>query len=232
MVSLCGNGVIDSAPSYTEQCDDGPITGTAASCCNADCTLRAGGAPCRPMAAACDLPESCTGGSGACAPQPQTTCRAAEKGLLLLKNSDDDSRDKLLWTWIKGASTTGAEFGDPTTSADYALCLYNGTPGILLGALEVAASGSAWRPLGAVGYTYFEPSGAAGGVQKVKLKGSAANRSKVLLKGRGVNLPDLLDGGALTTPVTVQLVNESNGLCWSSSYGQPSDNDASLFESK
>ena len=266
LVSLCGNGVIDSGPSYTELCDDGPLTGTPASCCNANCTRRPAGTLCRPIAAACDLPESCTGGSGACppdhvapfgivcragsagetcdvdescdgsspycppdlvavggtpcraaagacdvgescdgaaktcpadevvadgtpcsdgqfcngaetcqagacsdapnpcgggcdegldqcfvgacAPQPQTTCRAAENGVLLWKSSDDDGRDKMLWKWIRGASTTGDDFGDPTTSADYALCVYAGTPGSLLGSLEVAANGATWRSAG------------------------------------------------------------------------------------
>jgi hypothetical protein len=134
------------------------------------------------QAGACsDAPNPCGGGCdegldqcfvGACAPQPQTTCRAAEQGVLLWKSSDDDGRDKMLWKWIRGASTTGDDFGDPTTSADYALCVYAGTPGSLLGSLEVAANGSTWRALGAVGYTYSDPSG-AGGVQKIKLKGSA-----------------------------------------------------------
>ena len=84
LVSLCGNGVIDSGPSYTELCDDGPLTGTPASCCNANCTRRPAGTLCRPIAAACDVPESCTGSSGACPPDGVApfgiVCRAGSAG--------------------------------------------------------------------------------------------------------------------------------------------------------
>jgi len=349
LTSLCGNGVVDSGPSYAEQCDAGALTGTPASCCTATCTLRNAGAACRPAAGPCDSGETCSGVSGACpadafappavlcraasageacdvddycdggsagcpadavaasgtpcraaagvcdvretcdgvatacpadsvvsdgtpcadgqfcngaetcqagacadapnpcgggcdegvdqcfvgacAPQPQP-CRAAAQGLLLLKDSNDDGRDRLLWKWGKGASTSGAEFGDPTAAADYALCLYAGAPGTLLGAAEIAASATTWKPLGALGYAYSDSTGAAGGVQKIKLKGSAADRAKLLVKGRGLNLPDWLDAAPLTPPVTVQLVNQANGLCWSGAFAAPSVNDAALFKAK
>ncbi len=66
LVSLCGNGVIDGSVGYAEACDDGAANGTAGSCCNTDCTLRAAGTSCRAAAGACDNAEVCNGVDGAC----------------------------------------------------------------------------------------------------------------------------------------------------------------------
>jgi hypothetical protein len=55
-----------------------------------------------------------------------SVCRTAAKNKVLIKNKADNGKDKLIWKWTKGALTTQAEFGDPTTTADYALCFYDG----------------------------------------------------------------------------------------------------------
>src|SRR4029434_437621 len=52
---ICGNGTVELG----EQCD-GDL------CCAAACQFESAATPCRPVAGACDLAESCTGGSGAC----------------------------------------------------------------------------------------------------------------------------------------------------------------------
>jgi hypothetical protein len=348
LVSLCGNGVLDTGPSYAEQCDDGVLTGTPASCCAADCTIRPGGTPCRPAAGPCDVGENCTGGSGSCpadgfappavvcravtagevcdvpesctggsascpadalaaggtpcrpatgacdaaeacdgsakacpadgfvpdgtacgdglfcngeetcqsgscasagdpcvlgcdesldqcltgaCPLAPQTCRSAEKAPLLLKDEDDDGADQLLWKWLNGAATTGAEFGDPVSGAGYALCLYTGGGATLAVEIDVPA-GSAWSPLGAIGYAYTDPTGAAGGTQRIRLKGNPANKSKILFKGRGAGLPDLLDGAPADLPVTVQLLNQDNGLCWGSTFVAASPNDGSRLKAR
>lgn len=348
LISLCGNGVIDSGPSYTEACDDGALTGAPSSCCAANCTLRAAGAPCRPGVGACDVGETCTGSSGACpadtfapptvvcragsagevcdvdelctggspdcpadavatagtpcrgasgvcdvaescdgsaktcptdafvgddtpcgdgafcngdetcqggscsagsdpcvlgcdesldqcltgaCPLTPLSCRAAEKGLLLLKNRDDDGKDQLIWKWIKGASTTGAEFGDPRSDADYALCIYTGASPGLAGEIDIPA-GAQWSAVGALGYKYYDPSSANGGANRISLKGSAANKSKILIKGRGGALPDLIDGAAAELPITLQLLNQRNGLCWGSTFTAASPNDTSRLKAR
>jgi len=50
----------------------------------------------------------------------------------------------------------------------------------------------------------------------VLLKASDSNKSKALVKGKGAGLPD--PPLPVTAPLTVQLVNGDNGLCWSASY--------------
>ena len=42
--------------------------------------------------------------------------------------------------------------------------------------------------------------------------------TKVLLKSQNENAPDPLDQGMLPYPVTAQMFNYGNGICWQSSF--------------
>jgi hypothetical protein len=65
VTSLCGNGVVDTAAG--EQCDQGDANGSPTSCCASTCQFRSAGATCGPdTGLPCDLPDFCTGTSGAC----------------------------------------------------------------------------------------------------------------------------------------------------------------------
>lgn len=80
LVSLCGNGTIDSG----EQCDLGGANGSGSSCCTSMCQYRGAGQQCRASSAACDAAETCSGSSASCpadsvAPSG-TPCRAAAGG--------------------------------------------------------------------------------------------------------------------------------------------------------
>jgi hypothetical protein len=58
-------------------------------------------------------------------------------------------------------------------------------------------------------------------VQKAKLSGDSGAPSviaKVLVKGKGTNLPDTL-APPLILPVIVQMVNDTNSVCFSAFYG-------------
>ena len=152
---------------------------------------------------------------------PMTSCRNPGKSKFLFKtNLSDASKDKLSWKWIKGASTSQTEFGNPPGTTDYALCLYVGTASAALaGEAVVPANSGTWSASGAAGYKYNNR--IPGDINKVGFKGSNQNNSKLLVKGNGALLPALL---ALTQPVpivdalTVQFVNSQNGLCWGASY--------------
>ena len=71
-----------------------------------------------------------------CPAAPATGCLAAspQKGSLGLKKGADVSQDSLAWKWSQG-TTAADDFGDPTASTSFALCLYDGT-----GALTIAAT--------------------------------------------------------------------------------------------
>ena len=110
------------------------------------------------------------------------------KSKLLIKNNATDSKDKLIWKFIKGTtSTTQADFANPETSAYYALCIYDdisGTPTLrrddqraaerhevepdLQQGLQVPRH-RAWRRTA---------------TQKIIVKSSQSGKTKAILKGK------------------------------------------------
>jgi uncharacterized delta-60 repeat protein len=148
--------------------------------------------------------------------QKPSTCRQAEKSLLLLKDSDDDEKDKLIWKWLDGDATTTEELADPTYSAEYALCIYSGTAEALL-AEASPPPGFFWRPTGSAGYKFKSPS-LFHGLTKVVLKSGVQSKAKALVKGKGSSLPDAALGN-LPLPVTARLVNWDTGVCMEAVYG-------------
>jgi len=157
-------------------------------------------------------------------------CKAAGKSLLLLKNNTtDDSKDKLVWKWLKGAATALGEFGDPTSTNNYNLCLYAGTSSA---SVKIPA-GASWQTAGVTGYKFKDPSGTPDGAQKGLLKSGAAGKAKSLVKGKGANLPDSLVP-MLPLPVTVQLISDENSACFEAVYilGNVKKNDAKQFKAK
>ncbi|MEO8601496.1 MAG: hypothetical protein ABI629_02860 [bacterium] len=173
--------------------------------------------------------DSCQ--TDACPATPQT-CRTAVKSLLVIKNSTDNSKDKVIWKYIKGQATTQAEFADPTTSADYALCIYAGASPTLVGTIHVAP-GALWKEVSTKGYKYKDQALTSDGTQKVLVKGTGVSgKTKALLVARGANAPDVLDAGMLAAPVTAQLINYENGLCWQGTYAVPVKNTSEVFKGK
>ncbi len=150
-----------------------------------------------------------------CADTPLPGCRAAGKSLLLIKNDTaDDSKDKLIWKWVKGADTSLGALGNPTSSTQYFVCIY--APGPVLQATIDAGVG--WVPTGTTGYQYVDAGGAAGGVTLLKLKSGPNDKAKVVVKGKGAALDDPLP---LTQPVTVQVQNNNGGECWEHAFTAP-----------
>jgi hypothetical protein len=150
-----------------------------------------------------------------CSPAPQS-CRAASKSILLLKDKADPAGDKLVWKWLKGEPTSQMEFADPTTTANYTLCIYAGSTAALVGDALIPADATKWSTISTKGYKYKDPAGSADSITKVILKGSTENKSKVLVKGKGAGLPDLTL--PIEAPVTVQLRNVATGICWGADY--------------
>lgn len=184
-----------------------------------------------PPATATPTPTSSPSPGRTCAPAPRV-CRAAATSGLVLKHPATASRHKLTWKWAKGAATSTAEFGDPTTDADYSLCIYAGAPAALVGEAHIPAGPAAWSALAAKGYRYVDGAGAVAGISAILLKGSARDRARAFVRGRGAALIDL--PLPLAAPVTVQLVNDGDGLCWGAAFdaGAISRNDAGGFKAK
>ncbi len=151
-------------------------------------------------------------------------CRSAGKSLLLLKDKSDDTTDKLLWKWLKGAATDVTELGDPTATTGYTLCVYDAA-GLALAA--DVGPGPSWSATGSSGFTFKDVE--SPGIAVVKLKAGADGKPKALVKGKGSDLPDPTIPLAL--PVRVQLLN-SNGACWESIYGTTIKNEPGQFKAK
>ena len=152
---------------------------------------------------------------------PATGCRAAGKSILAIEE-EELATDKLLWKWLKGAATTQEDFGMPTGTTGYTLCIYAGTVASGVARAQVPANPTLWNPISTKGWKFKSTAGFAAGVQKVLLRGGAAGKSKVLVKGKGANLPELPFGTlpveAAEFPVTVQLLRHASNLCWESTF--------------
>jgi cysteine-rich repeat protein len=150
----------------------------------------------------------------------QSGCRQAGKSHLKYTNSVTDTKDKLQWKWARGATTVQQDFGDPTTSADYQLCVFaesSGPPTVLFAA-AVPASASRWSALGTVGYEYLDKAASQDGMSEILVRGGAAGRSKIVLRGKGAGLSDPALPLAPADGIRVQLTNQSTGICWESEF--------------
>ena len=94
-----------------------------------------------------------------CPSAPQT-CRTAQKSLLLIKNKADNSKDKLIWKWLKGAATTTAEFADPTVDRGLRAVHLRRHGRHAGGADAHPAELTKWKAIGTKGFKYLDPTSA------------------------------------------------------------------------
>ncbi len=209
-------------------CPDGLFCNGTETCQSGICTDQSD--PCTLAAICNEGADQCQ--TDSCPATPQVGCRTAVKSLLVIKNKTDDSKDKMIWKFIKGQISTQDDFKDPTVSADYALCIYAGTTSSLVGETAIPA-GANWTRTGTKGFKYSDSTFAADGVQKLIVSGTGVSgKTKALLKARGTNMTDPLTAGALQSPVTAQLFNYQTGICWQGTYATAKKSTASLYKGK
>jgi hypothetical protein len=165
---------------------------------------------------------SCPAATSGCPASPRTGCKQPTlhlKGNLTLKNQSPDSRDSIIWKWVKGEETSVAEIGNPFGADSYTLCLYDGT-----GQLQIEAvippggtcnSVPCWKDLSGTGFKYADKTGAEGDVRKLLMKSGIDGRAKVVAKaqGAGVAVPALPP----VLPLRAQ-VSSSTGTCWEAEF--------------
>lgn len=167
-----------------------------------------------------------------CQPMRETSCRSSLHGALEVRDVAADEKDALVWKWLRGATTTAADFGAPTTSTHYALCLYRGELSALVG--EVALlPGASWTSRGAKGFGYENAARAPHGVKTASLASGVAGKAKVVLKAKGTSLPEgLLPLGP--APIVAQLVRADTMGCFTTVFdgAQVVKDDGVVFKAK
>ena len=222
-----GTALADGAP-----CSDGNACTTPDTCQGGTCasTPVANGTPCDD-GNPCSRPDTCTAGTcGGIA--PALTCKGAppERALLLIDNRSPDTKDKLAWTWKKGAITTASDIGDPTTATAYTLCLYDNVGGVPQRRLmQTIPPSSRWKAFSR-GYRYRDKTLSAGGLESITLTQGAAGKSSISVRGKGAPLS--LPGLPLSKQpnVTIQLM--SPNACWTSTFSLPVENSLARFKAK
>jgi hypothetical protein len=166
-----------------------------------------------------------SGPSPLCPPSP-ADCRTpitSGKSTITMRNKSPDTGDQIAWRWTKGPVTPKSDFGSPTTTDDYALCIYDGgapiTSAVAAGG-EFCVNKPCWteRP---TGFGYANRLTSSTGARTLMLKqGLVDGRSSITFVGKGVKLsmPELDE---VTGPVTVQLHRSGGGPCFGATFSPP-----------
>lgn len=205
---LCGNGTRIER----EQCDDGNV---------------ASGDGCSPT---CQLET--------CGAAPAAGCVTATKSQIRirLENSVYGFQNALKWGWT-GPATALALFGDPLTTADLSLCIYD-NPGMLNPRLRmqpaILAGGSCatkpcWRTT-ATKITYGDKDRTPSGIARFKLATGSTTKAVVLGKGLELGLPEPF---YMSGQVIVQLRSSTSATCLQAEFAEPPGaNDADLYRAR
>jgi hypothetical protein len=217
-----------------QTCDDGNSCTSGDVCQGGACggTAVANGTGCDD-GSACTAPDVCQAGVCTSTAAPVAGCRppvVSGRASLTMKNAALDTRDNLTWKWLKGDATTSADFGDPTASDGYELCLFDesaGVPSLVLD--KTIAPGAGWTPT-TRGYKYYDPNAAQGGFRTVLLKNGEAGSAGITVKAKGVALAPPALPLAQSPEVIVQLVGAN--ACFEARYGTNRTNDGLQFRAK
>jgi cysteine-rich repeat protein len=166
-----------------------------------------------------------------CSPTPSLLCRTPPSGdsSLLIRDDPSDSKDQLKWKWKHGPATPIEDYGDPTVTAAYVICIYDNT-GLLVSRAApeggTCANGApCWTkkvdtgpPVATTRYTYKDADATPSGLTKVQLKpGTSLDlKAQIKVSGKGNFLqPPTIP---LSLPVTLQLRNTETSVCWGATF--------------
>jgi hypothetical protein len=158
---------------------------------------------------------------------------------LQIKDKSPDTGDQITFKWSKGEATQLVDFGNPVTTDDYALCVFDPSLSykIIAPAGGTCGSKPCWKQLSIKGFSYKDVLHDPDGIDKIKLKAGITGKAKVQIKGKGPNLhaepgfPNL--PLPLGLPARVQL-QSGNGQCWEATFDNAgtSANDSTQYKGK
>jgi phospholipase C len=165
-----------------------------------------------------------------CGVAPVNGCQAVAMGKGRLKIA----KGKLTWKWTSSGMVQLSDFGSPTTTTDYLICVYDQS-GEKVSALAPAGgtcgTKPCWKTSSTTGFQYKDKDGTPEGVTKVKLKAGDVGKGKLQVKGGPPHL-QLPMSLMLATPVRVQLRQSSSNTCWEATYSTAQKNDSTQFKAK
>ena len=223
-----GTLIADDTP-----CDDGNECTVGDSCQNGSCRGAgvADGTPCND-GNPCSRPDTCQ--SGVCTGNsPALDCKqrfTPGRGVFALNERSSDGRGSVSWMWMSGSATAKAEFGDPTSTSDYDLCVYDERAGVTTQIMhQHIPSGSNWKSFGR-GFRYHDRKLRNSGISALTLTAGGDGRAHIGLRGRSHRVNRLLLPLALQNAVTVQLLDENT--CWEGRYSNAITNQSSGFRAR
>jgi poly(3-hydroxybutyrate) depolymerase len=169
-----------------------------------------------------------------CPPTPASACQPAssQKAVIKLDRRSTPAKNTLTWTWVSSGTVATSDFGDPTASTGYELCVYDAS-GRMMTATGPAGGTCAGKPCWALvktGAKYTNKALTPDGLLKISLKAGESGKAKIKVKGKGASL--LLPTLPLDVPVLVQLRREDMGACWDGVFSSALVNTGATFKGK
>ncbi len=193
----------------------------------------------------CGSCQTCDPAFG-CIGEPAVGCglpAIPAKSRLVMKNDSAVTRDRMVWLWTKGSATSLAAFGDPTTTTEYEMCLFDESGPVPMLAMRsvIPAAGvckrgkPCWKAFKDKGFRFRDGQGVPDGITKLQLKEGESTKAKMLLKGSGAGegtilpLPDF----PLGLPLRIQLRNDLSE-CWEAVFTEAgtTKNDGTRYHGK
>jgi hypothetical protein len=227
------DGVVDDCPADLPA-PDGTACDDADTCTPTD-ACRAG-ACVGTSALACDPCEVCDAALGCLLPAAPG-CRVASSGsstITIKRVVGDPTRNVFTWKWLATDPVPLADFGDPTTSSDYAFCVIDqtgGEPTLRMSAAVPAGDACLGRPcwkMRAASLFYKDKEATPEGVLRMAFK--SGTPAKLKAKGKGANL--VMPYPELVPPVVVRMVRSDGPQCWEAGYSRPIADVATLFRAR
>jgi hypothetical protein len=200
-----------------------PTQDTVCAACDPSCTTCSG--PAAFQCSSCPTGDAPGSGVCGCSAAPWGNCRfpgTVQKSTLTIKNNADPTKDVIKWKWAKGSATDVADFGNPTTTDSYFLCVYDNGARVSSSTLPIGGT-CAGKPCWAMketGFVYKDKDGTPDGVVAAKLQAGVFRKAlvQVLAKGALVETPD---PGTLTGPIRVQLQRQDRDICFEADFSAP-----------
>ena len=186
----------------------------------------------------CTLSDGCQAGVCTGSATPRTDCHTPfvlPSGLLRLQPATPgaaNAADKLTWNWWRGSATQKQEFGNPLSTTNFNLCVYDeraGTPQLVMSehvaAGAICGTRACWKET-ATSFKYADSKRQNGPISSLLLKAGTDGKAKITMKGKGTQLGMPVLPLHEQNTVTVQLSN--GAACWEAHYGNSKRND--MFE--